>query len=186
MSLSMKNNKVDIFRLISDLSAYLYLAIFLIGNIFLGANNFLKNSYLIYASLALILVAVFLGLINKPAKQLPSTILARSVGGLMAISLLSTEYFFIFQKLKTSLLVASAILLSSFLISLLMVSQRKVENAMKYLLFLVGALLTAFGGLAQVFADKLAIQSVGIGYYGLLVTLVGLIAFTFLIFREGK
>lgn len=182
----MKNNKADIFRLISDLSAYLYLAIFLIGNIFLGAKNFLKNSYVIYASLVLILIAVFLGLINKPAKQLPSAILARSVGGLMAISLLSVEYFFVFQKLKTSLLVVSAILLSSFLVSLLMVSQRKIENAIRYLLFLVGALLTVFGGLTQVFLDKLGVISTGIGYYGLLVTLVGLIVLTFLIFREGK
>lgn len=180
----MKDNRVDIFRLISDLSAYLYLAIFLIGNIFLGSKKFLENSFIIYSSLTLILVAVFLGLINKPIKQLPSAILARSVGGLIAISLLSAEYFFVFQKLKISILVTSAVLLSSFLISLLMISPRKIESSIKYLLFLVGIFLTAFGGLVQVFADKLGIQTTGIGYYGLLITLVGLIVLALSTFRK--
>jgi len=182
----MRNKRLDIFRLISDLSAYFYLAIFLVGNIFFGVKNFLENSYLIYASIALILIAVFFGLINKPTKQLPSAILARSVGGLAAISLLSVEYFFVFQKLKTSVLITSIILLSSFLISFLMITPRKIESSIKYLLFLVGILLTAFGGLVQVFVDKLTIQSTGLGYYGLLVTLLGLIIIAFLIFKKEK
>ncbi|MBO3801584.1 MAG: hypothetical protein QXS21_02670 [Thermoproteota archaeon] len=186
MSSSMRNNNIDIFRLISDLSAYLYLLIFLIGNILLGVKNFLENSYVIYTSLALVLIAVFFGLINKPAKQLPSATLARSVGGLIAISLLSVEYFFVFQKLKTSVLITSVIILTSFLVSLLMVSSRKVGNPIKYLLFLAGVLLTVSGGLAQVFIEKLNIQTTELGYYGLFITLVGLIFLALLIFNEER
>jgi hypothetical protein len=182
----MKSSKIDPFRLISDISAYLYLLILLLGNIFLGAKKFLENPYLIYASLALILTAVFLGLINKPVRQLPSALLARSAGGLIAISLLSVEYFFVFQRLKTSILVVSAIFLSSFLISLLMIYPRKIGSSIKYLLFLAGIVLTAFGGLAQVFMEKIISQPVGLGYYGLIVTIIGLVFLAFLIFREKK
>lgn len=176
--------KIDVFRLVSNLCAYAYIIVFILGNIVLGAKTFMQNNYMLYTLLLLLLFAVFFAALDKPVKKVPSVIFSRSAGGLLALAILASECLFMFQRLKVTILFTFALLLSAFFLSFWIIRPRRIENSVIYSFFIFSALLTLFGGLFQILLERVFyIPSSSLGIYGILTTLAGLLLLMLIIFK---